>query len=389
MAPKKPKKVLANILENLSERNFKKFCSELLDRDKRVKRSQVERKDFLEVAEVIIEKYADEALKVAEELLQQIDCEQAAHDLAEEAKEAGLYWADDSPTGGRREGRLDGGRQEPVATVKDFWMSKKGDPEVYPVTEDNYRNRVALMITNIKFSDEKLNRDGAEKDEENMEKLLKSLGYEVVKHRNLTGKGIDDALKSFAKLDKLKRTDSVFVVIMSHGKLGKILGIDYKEDNQDDFAVDKIFKCLNSHGCQALINKPKVVILQACRGGRSGVTTWVHDGESTGPPAPPPEDQEPNLDQSVHVEKDFVSLLASTPDNKAFRESKNGSILIQNIMEVFTPESYQKHIIDLFTKVQDLVSKCGDDKKKQMPVIDRMTLNKQFFLYPGLLDSSH
>uniref|UniRef100_A0A3B5MTG2 Pyrin domain-containing protein n=1 Tax=Xiphophorus couchianus TaxID=32473 RepID=A0A3B5MTG2_9TELE len=83
MAPKKPKKVLANILENLSERNFKKFCSELLDRDKRVKRSQVERKDFLEVAEVIIEKYADEALKVAEELLQQIDCEQAAHDLGE------------------------------------------------------------------------------------------------------------------------------------------------------------------------------------------------------------------------------------------------------------------------------------------------------------------
>uniref|UniRef100_A0A3B5MZN4 Caspase a n=1 Tax=Xiphophorus couchianus TaxID=32473 RepID=A0A3B5MZN4_9TELE len=254
--------------------------------------------------------------------------------------------------------------------------------QVYPVTEDNYRNRVALMITNIKFSDEKLNRDGAEKDEENMEKLLKSLGYEVVKHRNLTGKGIDDALKSFAKLDKLKRTDSVFVVIMSHGKLGKILGIDYKEDNQDDFAVDKIFKCLNSHGCQALINKPKVVILQACRGGRSGVTTWVHDGESTGPPAPPPEDQEPNLDQSVHVEKDFVSLLASTPDNKAFRESKNGSILIQNIMELIV------HAVST-PQVQDLVSKCGDDKKKQMPVIDRMTLNKQFFLYPGLLDSSH
>lgn len=47
---------------------------------------------------------------------------------------------------------------------------------------------MALLITNIKFTDEKLNRNGAEKDEENTEKLLRALGYEVVKHTNLTGK---------------------------------------------------------------------------------------------------------------------------------------------------------------------------------------------------------
>lgn len=51
----------------------------------------------------------------------------------------------------------------------------------------SYKNRVALLITNIKFSHEK-QRYGAEKDEENMERLLQSLGYEVVKCRNLTGK---------------------------------------------------------------------------------------------------------------------------------------------------------------------------------------------------------
>ncbi|XP_008429238.1 caspase a [Poecilia reticulata] len=372
MAPKKPTQILEDVLENLSERNFKKFCSGLVGRDKRVKKNQVEKKDFLEVAEVMIDKYADEALKVAEELLRDMDCEQAANDLVEETKEAGLYWVADSPS---------------EMTVKDFWMSKKDDPEVYSVTENNYRNRVALLITNIKFSDEKLSRHGAEKDEENMEKLLQSLGYEVVKYQNLTGKRIDEALKDFAKHPKLKQTDSVFVVIMSHGKLGKILGVDCKEGNPDEFAVDKIYKYLNSNGCQALINKPKVVILQACRGVRSGATTWVHDGESTGPPAALPEEQGPELEKSAHVEKDFIALLASTPDNKAYRETANGSILIQNIVKVFTPESYQKHIIDLFTKVQDFVSKCGDDKQKQMPVIDRMTLNKKFYLYPGLLDN--
>lgn len=56
------------------------------------------------------------------------------------------------------------------------------------MTKKSIGNRVALLITNIKFTNEKFNRRGAEKDEENMEKLLTVLGYEVVKHTNLTGK---------------------------------------------------------------------------------------------------------------------------------------------------------------------------------------------------------
>lgn len=47
---------------------------------------------------------------------------------------------------------------------------------------------MALVITNITFKNQASNRRGAEKDEENMEMLLKGLGYEVVKHRDLTGK---------------------------------------------------------------------------------------------------------------------------------------------------------------------------------------------------------
>lgn len=47
---------------------------------------------------------------------------------------------------------------------------------------------MALLITNIEFTDKSHNRRGAERDEENMEKLLTGLGYEVVKHTNLTAK---------------------------------------------------------------------------------------------------------------------------------------------------------------------------------------------------------
>lgn len=60
--------------------------------------------------------------------------------------------------------------------------------QVYPGSRKAIYHRVALVITNITFTNKDLNRKGAEKDEENMETLLKGLGYEVVKYRNLTGR---------------------------------------------------------------------------------------------------------------------------------------------------------------------------------------------------------
>jgi caspase 1 len=49
------------------------------------------------------------------------------------------------------------------------------------------RKRLALLINNVEFDDKNMLRRGAEKDEENVERLLRDLGYDVVKHRNLSG----------------------------------------------------------------------------------------------------------------------------------------------------------------------------------------------------------
>lgn len=79
---------------------------------------------------------------------------------------------------------------------------------------------------------------------------------------------IDEALIEFSKHPKLKETDSVFVVIMSHGKRGIVLGVNHREEGEpDEFPVDNIYKYLGSQKCSALLNKPKIIIIQACRGG--------------------------------------------------------------------------------------------------------------------------
>uniref|UniRef100_A0A3B3WWI4 Caspase a n=1 Tax=Poecilia mexicana TaxID=48701 RepID=A0A3B3WWI4_9TELE len=259
--------------------------------------------------------------------------------------------------------------------------NKKENEQVYPVTQTSLRNRVALLITNVKFSENLIIRRGAEKDEENMEKLLSNLGYEVVKYTNLTGKAIDEALIEFTKHPKLKQTDSVFVVIMSHGQLGKILGVDWKEDKPDEFPIDNIFKHLGSKGCPALIDKPKVIIIEACRGERGG-RVLVSDSPNTADYFSPPGDLEANKFQYLPLEKDFICLFSDMPEIIFFRQNRES--FIENIVNVFRTKSYQKDISQLFEEVVHSFTHTGFLGRPQMPAIIRCTLIKHFYPLTGI-----
>uniref|UniRef100_A0A3B3WWW0 Caspase a n=1 Tax=Poecilia mexicana TaxID=48701 RepID=A0A3B3WWW0_9TELE len=273
------------------------------------------------------------------------------------------------------------GSASSVSSVEKFWKSKQDNPEVYPVTQTSLRNRVALLITNVKFSENLIIRRGAEKDEENMEKLLSNLGYEVVKYTNLTGKAIDEALIEFTKHPKLKQTDSVFVVIMSHGQLGKILGVDWKEDKPDEFPIDNIFKHLGSKGCPALIDKPKVIIIEACRGERGG-RVLVSDSPNTADYFSPPGDLEANKFQYLPLEKDFICLFSDMPEIIFFRQNRES--FIENIVNVFRTKSYQKDISQLFEEVVHSFTHTGFLGRPQMPAIIRCTLIKHFYPLTGI-----
>uniref|UniRef100_A0A8C6WI84 Caspase-1 n=1 Tax=Neogobius melanostomus TaxID=47308 RepID=A0A8C6WI84_9GOBI len=236
---------------------------------------------------------------------------------------------------------------------------------IYPVTSNSIKNRVALIITNITFT--KLNnRPGAEKDEENMEKLLSTLGYEVVKHTNLTAKKMGDALVDFSKHPKLKETDSVFVVISSHGILGAVLGVNHKPAEPDELKVDDIYDNLNAKSCRALVDKPKIIIIQACRGKETGSVLKCDNVE-----ADDVREIKEDVSRYRHKENDFIALLSSTPHTVSYRHKSQGSFLIQYTVDIFQA---------------NVMKKCKEGKElpddlRQMPTKNRCTLTQHFSFF--------
>lgn len=78
---------------------------------------------------------------------------------------------------------------------------------------------------------------------------------------------MEAALRDFSQCNEHRYSDSTFLIMMSHGGPDGIYGINYDENEEDVFPVDKIFHYLNSENCPGLIDKPKIILIQACRGG--------------------------------------------------------------------------------------------------------------------------
>ena len=81
MPPKTIKKAIKNCLENLREKDFKKFCDALIA-DAGIATSRVEGKDFLDVTNVIVITFGEaKALDMVIDLLEDNGCKEQADAL--------------------------------------------------------------------------------------------------------------------------------------------------------------------------------------------------------------------------------------------------------------------------------------------------------------------
>lgn len=75
-------------------------------------------------------------------------------------------------------------------------------------------------------------------------------------------------MKNFADHKDHWTSDSTFLVFMSHGVSTGICGTK-SNGTTDILSFSTIYENFNNKHCKALVGKPKVVIIQCCRGGES------------------------------------------------------------------------------------------------------------------------
>ncbi|CAH6779575.1 Casp12 [Phodopus roborovskii] len=264
-----------------------------------------------------------------------------------------------------------------------YKMKTEKAKEIYPVMEKEGRTRLALIICNKKF-DYLFDRDNAEIDILNMQGLLQNLGYSVVIKENLIAKEMETELKQFAGRPEHQSSDSTFLVFMSHGILEGICGVKHRNTEPDVLHDDTIFTIFNNSNCCSLRNKPKILIMQACRGRHNGIV-WVSTSKGI---ATADTDQEhvvsskwKNRVTKAHVEMDFIAFKSSTPHNISWKVSMSGSLFISKLIDCFKKYCWCYHLEEIFRKVQHSFEDPGE--LTQMPTIERVSMTRYFYLFPG------
>lgn len=276
--------------------------------------------------------------------------------------------------------------------------------------KDTYKNfsrpkGFALIINNRDFliNGGLPNRLGTDVDCANMLNLLTALGYSCKVKENLESQEMLRAMKKFANCDH-RHCDSVIVVILSHGKHGRIYGTDCLE-----VAIEKLVIELDTSHCPMLAGKPKIFFIQACRGEKYDLGLDFADGKSKEALASGDATTVGMLAQRVaeidladaNVFKNVIetktpacadSLIAyaTTPGYVSWRNSLHGSWFIQSICEVFCKNAKSEELHHMLLEVNRLVSeRVSTSCHVQIPE-PCTRLRKKFFFFPGIyLDNNN
>lgn len=175
------------------------------------------------------------------------------------------------------------------------------------------------------FEDEELNRQCAIHDEKNLEDLFKNeLHFLVHKENDLENFQMEDICTEYSKKDHSKY-DAFVCIIMSHGDIGdKIIGVKGRT-----IGIEQLMSKFTAKRCPSLANKPKVFLIQACRGPAEDeffTKSKDHKDYVAGITC---DSTLARCSSSCPQESDFFLGFATVPGYVAYKQPNYGSFYIQ------------------------------------------------------------
>lgn len=226
-------------------------------------------------------------------------------------------------------------------------------------------------------------RGGTNADRFNLERRLQDLGFDVSAYDNLKTIEVLETIHKVASSDH-SDADCFLCIFLSHGENNHIYAYDGKINLQDitaRFRGDK---------CSSLVGKPKIFVIQACRGDK-------HDD-----PVMPRDEVDSKISEELAVNEvvvdaatvptlpagaDFVMCYSVAEGFYSHRETINGSWYVQDLCKVLESYGSQLEFTELLTLVNRKVSwrsvhNCADRTaigKKQVPCFASMLTKKLYF----------
>ncbi|KAK7501452.1 hypothetical protein BaRGS_00007256 [Batillaria attramentaria] len=262
-------------------------------------------------------------------------------------------------------------------------------PKMAPPASDCYQMNRARQGTAIIFNNKKFDprtgfgeRKGTDKDAQNLYSLLTEMGFTTVLRNDCSTGDMISTLEKVAR-DDHNDADCFVCAILSHGEEGTVYGYD------GSVAVERLVTPLKGNKCLSLAGKPKIFIIQACRGGKldEGQDMEVPDAIGVGPMEPDAMEVEEPVIRRIPAEADFLMAYSVVSGFYAWRNMDEGSWFVQAVCKVLRENWKRMDLLTMMTRVCRMVAfdfeschkQAAMSGKKQVPCITSMLTRDVYF----------
>lgn len=227
----------------------------------------------------------------------------------------------------------------------------------YDVYKMSHKNRGDALIFNQEYFETLDRRRGTNVDCEKLRQTLEGLHFDVKIYKDYWHTAIRSVLEEFSRKEHTEN-DCILIAILSHGEPGNAYAYDH------EYSVDSLTSFFTADKCPSLAGKPKLFIIQTCRGDRIDLGAFYQPQSASGTPL--------HVSTTIPVQADFLCVYSTVSEYVSYRHPIHGSWYVQTLCEQLRINGTRYDLMNLLIIVNRKVAELdipinGIFTVKQMP----------------------